>query len=186
MIARGKIHDHLFGHHDFKIAVVYGVVPLIHEHPCIRGTRINEIGHSLIHSEISDSVADRRGKRVEPAVHGHATDLIALISGAMPHLGSFHERGKHALFQVDNVSVIWRARWSQPAFHPGMELISHVAVIWNKDVVVIIGIHDPTEAELPEIAQTLNALGSDLGFAQSWQQHRRKDRDDCDDNEQLD
>ena len=41
------------------------------------------------------------------------------------------------------------------------------------------------DAKLPHITHTLNPLRSGLGLRQCWQEQRRKDSDDGDDNQQF-
>jgi len=52
-------------------------------------------------------------------------------------------------------------------------------------VPIVIGIHAPTERELPVVVKALNADGFQFGLAQSRQQHRRQNGDDGDDHQQF-
>jgi len=58
--------------------------------------------------------------------------------------------------------------------------------IQARHILIVPGIHDPGEAQLPVVVQTLNGGRAHLGAAQGRQQHRRQDGDDGNHHQQLD
>jgi hypothetical protein len=56
----------------------------------------------------------------------------------------------------------------------------------GKAVVAVAGVELPGQGELSEIVLALDPLGLGLGFAQRRQEHRGKNGNDCDDDQQLD
>src|SRR6266852_2731692 len=113
----------------------------------------------------------------------------------MPNLERTQIGLKMAAHQIKNIRVIGRPVEFQPssAPGPGIELGDAinptrliVAVVrWNA-ITIVLSIDDPSEAHLPEIVQTINALGFGLGSVQGGQKHGRKNGDDGDDYQQFD
>ena len=56
----------------------------------------------------------------------------------------------------------------------------------ERSVIVVIRIHEPGEAKLFGIIETMNALSAEFGFCERGQEHAREDGDDRDDDQQFD
>ena len=152
----------------------------------------------------------------EPAIHGHAADMrekgaeevdAALVGGAFVDVNVVYVGIDEAELDPFETGVVTgggagSAEIGGDILTTGAPLgvgtaglaggvseagrLVVIVAVGSEAVLVIAGIHFPTEAQLPFIGEALDTLGLLLGLTKGGQKHRGQDGDDGDHHEQFD
>ena len=175
-----------------KVGVVDAVLVLIEQCKDFGGTLDRHIPH-FEHAPVTvcSRAGDPSARAAQKTVHGVADNArlklalppeLAAVCGAAERCDRPDVRPGYAVFErlVDHTI----GGDIKLAINP-VRVARKFRERTEHGVVVIVGIHLPTQAELVQVVHAMNSLAFQLGPAQGGQQHRCEDGDDRDDHQKF-